>query len=95
MSEALTKREEEILRHMLGADARYKKSQWGFRNHFCSRKSGNDYETLMQLNRKGFVLINGQSPAFLPKDDVVFFATEDGCRAIGFTEKQVERTFKK
>lgn len=76
-----------LLKHMLGADSRYKKNQWGFRNRYCSVKTGADYERLLKLESMG--LVRKAASSALPQDTVYFFATELGCKAIGFNKKQI------
>lgn len=72
------------LKHMLGADFRYKKSQWGFRNHYCSGKHGDAYNSMQRLLKAGYVIegINQETNIF-------YHATEEGCKAIGFNKKQI------
>lgn len=76
------------LRHMLGADSRYKKSQWGFRNHYCSSLSGNDYESMIRMEKQGLVKRGIQQ-----ENSIFFHAKEEGCKAIGFNSRQIKKTF--
>lgn len=76
------------LRHMLGADSRYIKKQWGFRNHFCACIGSNDYIAMLRHELAGYVT-KGRS-----ENKMTFFhATPKGCKALGFTKKQIERVF--
>lgn len=83
----LTKQEEQVLRHMLGADSRYLKKQWGFRNHFCSGIGHSDQSCLENLEKRGLVVSNP-----MKKEQQFFFATEKGALAIGFKPYQLKKT---
>ena len=78
----LQKLDTENLKHMLGADSRYKKSQWGFRNRFCA--GGDDVLSMKRLEEGGFVR-EIKSTMF----DDFYIATEAGCKHIGFNKKQI------
>jgi len=80
---------EDVLRHMLGADSRYKKSQRGFRNHFCAGKGHHDMATLEELEGDGRVI--RRKPCALFGDDVVFNATKEGCEFIGLHKAAIKR----
>ena len=81
MSE-LTELDNENLKHMLGADERYKKSQWGFRNRF--QAGGEDVASMKRLESKGLVR-EVKSKVF----SNFFVATEEGCKHLGFNKKQI------
>ncbi len=72
----------ENLKHMLGASARYKKSQWGFRNRF--QAGGDDIASMKRLESNGLVR-EIKSSLF----DNFFVATEQGCKFLGFNKKQI------
>tara|TARA_Y100000588_G_C14085006_1_gene851830 strand:- start:758 stop:1033 length:276 start_codon:yes stop_codon:yes gene_type:complete len=74
----------ENLKHMLGADSRYKKSQWGFRNRFAA--DGSDVESMRRLEKAGLVR-EVKSSIFV--SDYLFVATEAGCKKLGFNKKQI------
>lgn len=82
--EELTKEQKEILQHTLGADSRYKKTQWGFRNRYCCRSDNKLLNELVDLG-----LMKKSLPSELIGGDCYFWATEQGCKAIGFTKKQI------
>ena len=67
---------------MLGADSRYKKNQWGFRNRFCA--GGDDVFSMKRLESLGFVK-EIRSSMF----DDFYIATEAGCKHLGFNKKQI------
>ena len=72
------------LRHMAGADQRYSRAMWGFRNHFCA--GGEDMMSMLRMERLGLV-IRGKK-----MQDLQFFhATEAGLKLIGFDSKQIEK----
>lgn len=87
----LTEQQEKKLRHMLGAEpGRYRKNEWGFRNHYAASPGGSDYAELKTLETEGLVTQGRVSETL-----VFFHATEMGCRAIGMVKKQIERAFKR
>ena len=80
----ITKKQEELLRHMLGADSRYMKKQWGFRNHYCAGDEGcSDRVELEKLEKDGLVT-SGQRFGYK-----TFWATKEGAIAIGFKKYQL------
>ena len=78
----------ETLVHMLGAGSHIPKRNRGYRNRFCAEVNGEDYKRLMAMQELGLVVagqyLNDQTMRY-------FYATEDGCKAIGLTKKQIER----
>ena len=76
----------ELLQHMLGADERYKKKQWGFRNHFCSNKGNKYHEELLKMQGLGLV------KSGIQLNYTVFWATKEGAKAIGFKAYQIRNT---
>jgi len=78
----LNKLDTENLQHMLGADSRYKKNQWGFRNRFSA--GGDDVISMKRLEDLGFVR-EVKSSVFID----MFVATEAGCKHLGFNKKQI------
>ena len=73
------------IRHMTGAQARYKKIQWGFRNHFCAGKNGDDFESMQRLLCAGYVVEGIEQ-----EHSIFFHATEKGCKAIGMKPAQIK-----
>lgn len=69
----------ENLRHMVGAEPRYKKSQWGFRNHFCAAVEGEDIKVLRAMESAGLV---HSGMTINDGRDQYFHITYEGCRAI-------------
>jgi hypothetical protein len=51
----ITQRQKQLLQHMLGADARYKKNQWGFRNHFAASPNSKDCVEFEKMEEIGLV----------------------------------------
>jgi len=82
----IEEKKREILKHMLGADSRYKKSEWGFRNHFTVSQGREEFSALILMKDEGLV-VGGKR-----FDEHVFWATEKGARHIGFNTKMVNRT---
>ena len=82
----ITEKQRELLQHMLGADERYKKKQWGFRNYFCcgNDKHG-DYEELKKMELVGLV-VRG-----VWLEQIFFSATLKGAIAIGFKKYQLKK----
>jgi len=72
------------LRHMLGADERYRKSQWGFRNHFCAGKS--DIASMERLVAAGYVVNCGDKFG-----NTYYRATTAGCKVLGFGNAAIKR----
>ena len=73
----------EILKHMLGADSRYKKKQWGFRNHYCA--GPDDFSLLDEMIGLG-LLTNGTR---IFNTDKYYYATRAGAIAVGFKPYQL------
>ena len=78
----LTDLDVENLKHMLGADSRYKKSQWGFRNRF--QAGGDDVASMKRLESNGLVR---EIKSSMFHD--FFVATEQGCKFLWFNKKQI------
>lgn len=68
------------LRHMLGAKGKVR--DYGFRNYYNTSDTGPDVESMKRLQAMGFVE---------PGRKNYWFATEAGCKAIGFNAKQIKR----
>lgn len=81
----LSDEQEQILRHTLGADSRYKKSQWGFRNHFCAGMHSPQHEILRNLEASGY-MVSGR----VDGNNVFYHATELACKALGFSAKRIK-----
>jgi hypothetical protein len=83
----LTGNQEEILRHMLGAEkGRYPMRNWGFRNHYaCSEFNDDKLEELCDMVDQGLLSKGGRGHEL-----IYFHATELGCRAVGLTNKQIK-----
>lgn len=80
----ITDKQKEILQHTLGADSRYKKSQWGFRNHYQASKNHVNRKEVERMVKEGlmeYYFVHGMGD--------VYSATEKGMGAIGFTKKQI------
>ena len=83
--EDISEAHKSILQHTLGADSRYRKNQWGFRNHYCSGPNCHDYSDLKEMEKIG-LLTSGENFG-----DVVFWATKKGALAIGFKPYQLAK----
>lgn len=84
----ITAKQKQLLQHMLGADSRYMKKQWGFRNHFCAvdNKSDPDRLELENLEKAGLVKSGDRLGS------KTFWATKEGALAIGFKPYQLRKT---
>lgn len=79
----VTEKQKILLQHMLGADSRYRKKQWGFRNHFCASEGHADFPELQEMEKLELVKsrIHGES--------IYFYATKKGALEIGFKPYQL------
>ncbi len=84
----ITEKQKQLLQHMLGADSRYMKKQWGFRNHYCAsdNKECPDRTRLEEMEREGLVKSGNRL------DSKTFWATKKGAEAIGFKAYQLRKT---
>ena len=80
----MKERHKQLLQHMLGADDRYKKKQWGFRNHFCAGEGHTDLPDLFEMENLGLVK-SGSTMGGL-----TFWATKKGALEIGFKPYQLK-----
>lgn len=82
----ITEKQKELLQHTLGADSRYKKKDWGFRNHFCASSTENpDRQELDKMEALGLVASGVRF------DYTTFWATKAGAEAIGFNRVQLKK----
>jgi len=81
--DTITDKEKGILQHMLGADSRYKKRQWGFRNHFAAEPGHTDFKTLEILESKKLVKRGSAMTS------TVFWSTKAGAISIGFKSYRI------
>jgi len=77
----------DTLRHSLGAESHYKRSQWGFRNRYCGTT-----EAVTRLVSAGLMKPIG-TPNELSGGDQFYIVTEAGCDAVGLTAAQKKRAF--
>ena len=77
------------LKHMLGVCARYKKSQWGFRNYYAF--GGGEGETKESLTRLVDAGLVKQGRVY--DKGHYYYATIEGCKFLGFTKAQIARAF--
>lgn len=77
----------QLLRHMLGADSRYKKKTWGCRNHFCASEGYCDFDALMEMEKAGLVRSLNRF------DSISFKITKSGAIYIGFKDYQLRKVF--
>lgn len=80
----LTSIHKTLLQHMLGADSRYKKNQWGFRNHFCSSKDTADDINLREMVELGLAELGCEGEM-----GIFYHATKLGAITIGFKKYQL------
>jgi hypothetical protein len=83
----------ELLTHMLGAGKHIRKKQHGYRNYFCASVSDScpDYIAMMEMDLHGLVRCG---PKINNGTSQLFFATLDGCNAIGLSEPAKKRAMK-
>ena len=81
----LNEKQEQLLRHMLGADERYAKKKWGFRNYYCASDNPNCKSRieLEKMETLGLVT-SGELMGYK-----TFWATKEGAVAIGFKPYQL------
>lgn len=91
MSE-LTKKQAEDLHHMLGAVSNVKKSNWGYRNHYCAGVGSEDEVSFTEMEKAGLVT---RGRVINDGDSVFFYATEAGMDAIGLKPAQKKRAMEK
>ena len=84
----LTDKQKELLQHMLGAGSRYKKKQWGFRNHYCASDNAEcpDRVVLEEMESLGLVRSGERLGSKM------FWATKAGAIGIGFKPYQLRET---
>jgi len=84
----ITEKQKELLQHMLGADSRYKKNQWGYRNHYCAGDNPQDPDRLEleKMETEGLVK-SGERLG-----NKTFWATKAGAIEIGFKPYQIRKT---
>lgn len=81
----ITEKQKELLKHMLGADERYLKKQWGYRNHFCAGdENDRDRIELEKLENLGMVI------SYQKFGYKTFSATKQGAIEIGFKPYQLK-----
>jgi hypothetical protein len=88
---AIDPRHAEILVHMLGAGNHVRKANHGYRNHYCAGLTGDDYQTLIEMCAAGLVM---PGPIINEGCDRYFFATRQGCEAIGLGKAATMRAMK-
>jgi len=88
MSE-VTEEMKHLLKHMLGADSRYLKRQWGFRNHYCTTE-GSTSDPIMRKMVALKLAIRSKRELF--GGQRVYHATRLGAIAIGFKAYQLCNT---
>lgn len=82
----VTEKHKQILQHMLGADERYLKKEWGFRNHYTASEGHQSYNELLEMEKLGLVRSGNKF------ENTVFWATKQGALEIGFKPAQLRRT---
>jgi hypothetical protein len=87
----ITERQKQVLQHALGADSRYKKRQWGFRNNYFAEEGHHSWDVLLELTKLGLMQRHEPNREFVTGS--YFYATVEGAKAIGFNSAQIKRTF--
>ncbi|MBP6821522.1 MAG: hypothetical protein KA368_08265 [Acidobacteria bacterium] len=82
----------EDLRHMLGAVSNVKKSNWGYRNHYCAGVGSEDEASFTEMEKAGLVT---RGRVINDGNSVFFHATEAGMDAIGLKPAQKKRAMEK
>jgi hypothetical protein len=84
----ISEKQQKLLQHMLGADSRYMKKEWGYRNHYCAsdNKECKDRIELEKMEREGLVKSGERLGS------KTFWATKAGAVAIGFKPYQIRKT---
>jgi len=77
----------DLLRHAAGATSDVKRKDWGYRNYFAAGKDGSDREGLERMVAAGLAVQGRDIPGGL----IYFHVTEEGCRALGMTKKEIKR----
>ena len=72
----------ENLRHMLGAEPRYKKRDWGFRNRYCSSNDDASMERLIA----NYLVVRGET--INDGKNTMYYATFGGCLRAGLSPKK-------
>jgi len=83
----ITEKQKRILQHMLGADSRYKKKEWGFRNHYCASDDVNCPERVELEAMKEIGLVTSG----VRYECKTFWATRQGAIEIGFKPYQLKK----
>jgi len=89
MNDVLDAEDYHNLRHMLGASEGKPKNKWGFRNYFAAG-IGRQTEQMEKLLNLGFV-----EKGTTKGDITMYFATESGCKKIGFNKAAITRALEK
>lgn len=78
----------ELLTHMLGAGPHIARKMHGYRNYFCAGIGGGDYQALVEMGAAGLVKAGGTI-----NDGTMqyFYATVEGCKAIGLHKAAIKR----
>jgi len=82
----IAEKQKALLQHMLGADSRYLKKEWGFRNHFCAGGEGDPDRVELERMEEAGLVTSG-----VRLDSKTFWATKAGAIAIGFKSYQLSK----
>jgi len=77
--------ERQILAHTLGAQPRYRKKDWGFRNRFLAGVGSDDFKHCESLVNQGMMI----KRSGWRDDEAYFAATKEGAIAVGFKQYQL------
>lgn len=75
------------LRYILGV-YKYNKAEWGYRNYFFTEENGDDYPSMLKLEKAGYVK---QNPKRYEGGGMIFNATEKAFKLFKFTQEQTDR----
>lgn len=76
-----------LLTHILGADPRNKKSDWGYRNYFADTPNSLDQSSFEEMIDLGLVV-----KGTVDENYVHYHATKKGARVLGFKDYQLRNT---
>lgn len=79
----------DTLKHMVGAESRYQKKHWGFRNHYCCGGEPQEVDMFHRLELAGLVSQINSNVSYK-----MYYVTRKGCAVIGLTKKQTENAMK-
>ncbi len=86
----ISERWRDLLQHTVGARPDQKKSTHGFRNKFCASVGSENWLEFVAMVDAGLVTTG---PTINEGRQQFFFATVEGCKAIGLKPAAIKRAF--